>query len=112
MESLGKSTGECRNKHSDKFPKFLKIFGKDRKMSQSAQDDLPAFKFFFMKSSEVIGNLRKSSEKFEKCRKVLKTIFRHFLKVFENFRKSLEVFGNARKTSENLGKFSNVIGGL
>ena len=43
--------------------------------------------------------------------KVLKTIFRHFLKIFVIFRKSSEVFGNAWKTLETLGKFSNVIGG-
>ena len=53
LENLGKSTGECKNKQSDKFPKFLKIFrnlrksseifGKNRKMSQNAEDDLPAF---------------------------------------------------------------------
>ena len=77
LENLGKSTGECKNKHSDKFPKVLKIFGnllksseisgKSRKMSQSAQDDLPAFLNFLRnlrKSSEVFGCFRKPSEKF------------------------------------------------
>ena len=57
---------------------------------------------------EIFGNCRKSSEKTGKCRKVLKTIFRHF----ENFRKFSKIFGNDRKTSEILGNFSNVIGGL
>ena len=58
------------------------ISGKNRKMSQSAKDDLPAF---FMKSSEVIGNLRNSSDVFgnlrkisEICSKVLKITFQHF----------------------------------
>ena len=35
--------------------------------------------------------------------------------IFEDFRKlwkSSEVLGNARKTSETLGKFSNLFGGL
>ena len=62
-----------------------------------------------MKSSEVIGNLRKSSEK---IRKMSESSQNDLPTLFENFRKSLEVLGNARKTSENLGKFSNVIGGL
>ena len=50
-------------------------------------------------SSEIFGKSRKSSQN------DLPTLF-------ENFRKSSEVLGNARKTSETLGKFSNVIGGL
>ena len=95
LDNLGKSTGECKNKHSDKFPKLLKIFGnlrksseifgKNRKMSQSAQDDLRAFFDFFMKSSEVIGNLQNYSDVFgnlrkisEICRKVIKITFQHF----------------------------------
>ena len=45
LDNLGKSTGECKNKQSDKFPNFLKIFENLRK------------------SSEVFGRLRKSSEK-------------------------------------------------
>ena len=104
VANLGKSTGECKNKHSNKFSKFLKIF----------------------------GNLRRSSEKIEKRRKVLKTTFQHFdlFKIFGNCRKSSEIvgefpklssrtswkfskiFGNLRKCSENFGKFSNVIGCL
>ena len=58
--NLGKSTGECKNKHSDKFPKVLKIFGNPRK------------------SSEVIGSLRKSTEKLgnvAKCSKQTSSVF-------------------------------------
>ena len=73
LENLGKSTREYKNKHSDKFPKFLKIF----------------------------GNLWKSSEKIGECRKVLKTTFQAFLnfffEIFGNYWKSLEV----RKLSES-----------
>ena len=79
LENLGKSTGECKNKHSDNFPKFLKIFANLRK------------------SSEIFG-------KIGKCRKVLKTTFQHFknfYEIFGNHRKSSEVFGCLRKSSEN-----------
>ena len=85
LDNLRKSTGECKNKHSDKFPKFLKIFrnlrksleifgslrksskvfGKNRKMSESSQNDLP-----FWKSSEVFGSVRKCSENFGNPRKI------------------------------------------
>ena len=118
LDNLGKSTGECKNKQSDKFPNFLKIFENLRKssevfgrlrkssekignLSQSAQNNFAAVLIF-----KIFENCRKSSEKFGKCQKVLKTIFRHFLKIVENFRKCSEVFGNTRKTSETLGKFS------
>ena len=57
----------------------------------------------FLTFYEIFGNLRVSSEKFGRCRKLLKTIFRHFLKIFENFRKSSEIFENLRKSSENVG---------
>ena len=82
LENLGKSTGECKNKHSEKFQKFLKIF----------------------------GSLRKSSEVFEKNRKMSESSQNDLPTIFENFRKFSEVFGNVRKTSETLGKFSNAIG--
>ena len=95
LDNLGKSTGECKNKHSDKFPKFFKNLRKSsekignlRKKSENVvkcSNDLPEFLNFFMKSSEVIGNLRKSSDVFgnlwkilEICRKVLKITFQHF----------------------------------
>ena len=42
-----------------------------------------------------------SSEKIGKCRKVLKTIFQHFLKFLKFFRKSSGVFGSVWKCSEN-----------
>ena len=133
LESLQKSTGECKNYHFNKLPKFLKIFenlrkslvlrtsseifGKIQKNSETVAKCLKQhFSIFeFFKSSEIVGSLRKFSEvfgKIGKCRKILKTIFRQFLKIFENFRKSSEVFGNPRKNSEILGKFSNVFGGL
>ena len=90
------------------------IFGKFRKFVAKCLSLKITFQHFW-NFFEIFGNCRKSSEffgKIGKCRKVLKTIVRHFLKIFENFRKSSEVFGNARKTLETPGKFSNVIGGL
>ena len=54
-------------------------------------------------SSKIFGIFRKfvakCSGKIGKCRKVLKSIFRQCLKIFEN----------ARETSETLGKVSNAI---
>ena len=79
--------------------KCLEIFGKNRKMSQSAQDDLPAFLFFF----KIFGNCRKSSEKNRKMSESSQNDIPALFETFENFRKSSEVFGNARKTSETLG---------
>ena len=101
LVNLRKSTGECKNKHSDKFLTFLKIFGKNRKMFQSAQNDLPASFEFFFKSSENFGN----------CHKVLKNnlpaffIFYFFLNLWK-LPKSSAIFGIIRKKSENVGKFS------
>ena len=80
LENLGKSTGECKNKHSDKFPKFSKIFGSLRKSSEP---------------SKIFG-------KIGKCRKVLKKTLQHFL----NFN---EIFGNHRKSSEIFGKFRKFV---
>ena len=71
-----------------------KFFGKLGKKHRRVQN--------FWKSSEIFGRLRKSSEKFGNCPKVLKTTFQHFW-IFLNPRKSSEVFG---KKSENVGKFS------
>ena len=66
LDNLGKSIGECKNKHSDKMT-------------------FQHFKIFFMKSSEVMGNLRNSLDIFgnfrkilEICHKVLKITFHHF----------------------------------
>ena len=87
----------------------------NRKMSQSAQDDLPAFSNFFLmnlrKSSEVYGCLRKSSEIFGNFRKVL---FKNNLQAFlifsqlnlRNCRKSSEVFGKCRKVHKTI--FHNI----
>ena len=69
LENLVKSTGDCKNKHSDKFPKFLKIFAN------------------LLKSSEIFG-------KIGECRKVLKTTF---LDLPELFMKFSEIIGNLRK---------------
>ena len=89
------------------FRKSLEVFGKNRRMSQSAQNDLSCiFEFFFF---EIFGNYGKSSEIFGNYRKVLKTIFRQFLLIFENLkRKSSEMFGNARKTSRVYETFKNI----
>ena len=60
-----------------------------------------------MKSSEVVGNLRNSSDVFvnlrkisEICRQVLKITFQHFW----IFLKSSEIVGSLRKSSEVFGK--------
>ena len=80
------------------------IFGKFRKFQKCWKVILKNIflKFFWnlRKLLVVFRNLRNSSEKIGKCTKVLKTIFRHFMKIFEDFRKSSEVFGNARKIFE------------
>ena len=120
LENLGKSTGECKNKHFDNFPKFLKIFGnlrksweifgKNWKMLQSAQDDLSAlfnclFLHFqiFKKSSESVGSLRKSSEVFGKNRKMSESSQNDLPTLFENFQKFSEIFWSVWKCSENFG---------
>ena len=108
LENLGKSPESAKTNIPAIFWNFWKsseIFGKNRKMSQSAQDDLPAF--FLMKFSEIIGSLPMSSDVFENllkfseiCRKVLKITFQHFWNFFEifgNCRKSSEIFGSLRK---------------
>ena len=109
LENLGKSTGECKNQHSNKFPKFLKFFenlrkssevfgnlrkssGKIRKLARSGQNNISAF-LSFLKSSEIFGSLRKMSENSQND---LPTIF-------EDFRKFSEIFGSIRKCSENFG---------
>ena len=120
MENLGKSTGECKNQHSNKFPKFLKVFGnlrkssdvfgKIQKLSQSAfKKQLFSFFELFVKSSEIVGSLRKSSEVFGKDRKLTENSQNDLPTIFKDFRKFLEmaseVFGNARKTSETSENF-------
>ena len=106
LDNLRKGTGECKNKHSGKFLKFLKIFGSVWKSSEKIGKCRKVLKttfqhfYFFLKSLEIVGSLRK---KIGKCRKVLKTIFRHFLKflkIFENLRKCSEMLGKLRKPSE------------
>ena len=97
-----------KNKHSNKFSKFLiffenfrkssEVFGNLRKKQPSSISEM------FLKSSEIVGSLRKNRKISESSQNDLPTLF-------ENFRKPSEVFGNARKTSETLGKLSNVIRG-
>ena len=103
LENLAKSTGDCKTQHSNKFPKFFKIFGNLRKILEIVPKGLkrPSSIFdFLFKSSENVRSHWKSSEvgKIESCRKVIKTIFRQFLKIL----------GNLRKCSETLEKFSNI----
>ena len=81
--NLGKNTGECKNKHSDKFH-TSKFFGSLRR------------------SLEIFRNLRKISEIVAKYLKQPSSIFELFL----NLRKLSEAFGILRKISENVGKFS------
>ena len=74
------------------YRKSSELFGRLRKSSENFRNcckmllrkkkQLSSIFEFFLKSSEIVGSLRKSSEfsrKIGKCRKVLKTIFRHFL---------------------------------
>ena len=86
LKTLEKAPESVKNKHPNKFPKFLKIFGNLRK------------------SSEISGSLWKSSGEIRKCRKALKTTFQHFLNFFLKSSEiigshwmSLEIFGNCRK---------------
>ena len=87
-----------------KFENLLKsseVFGnlrKNRKMSQCAQDDLPAVLIFLMKSSEIFGSLLTSSDLFGKFRELKMTFLLFY------FFKSLEIVGSLRKSSEVLGK--------
>ena len=59
-------------------------------MSQSAQNDLPAFftYLFIFKPLEIAGSLQQSLELLGKCWKVLKMIFRQFLKIFGSVQKT------------------------
>ena len=78
-----------------------KFFGKLRKKHQRVQ------KQTFRQVSEIFENLRQSSEKIGKCRKVYETTFQHFklfYEIFGNHRKSSDVFGNLRKISETCCK--------
>ena len=84
LENLGKSTGECKKKHSDKFPKFVNIFGN------------------LFKSSEIFGSLQKSLEKIGECCKVLKMTNWHF---FDFFKKCSEIIGSHQTSLEIFGKF-------
>ena len=129
LENLGKGTGECKNKPGifENLRKSSKIFGKIGKCSKVLKTTFQHFSISYeisgnhRKSSDVFGNLRnwistfqhfwnffeifgnwrKSSEEIGKCRIALKTIFRHFLKMFENFRKCSEMLEKLRKPSEN-----------
>ena len=83
LENLGKSTGECKKKHSDKFPKFVNIFGN------------------LFKSSEIFGSLQKSLEKIRECCKVLKMTYWLFFIFLKNVRKLLEVIRHLWKSSGN-----------
>ena len=85
-----------------------KFFEKLRKKHQRVQRQT------FRQLSGIFENLRKSSEKIGKCRKVLKMTFQHFktfYEIFGNHRKSSKVFVCLRKSSyvfENLRKISEI----
>ena len=89
--------------------KSLEIFRSLQKKSENvtkcSQDDLPAFPKFFMKSLEVIRNLRNSSDVFRNLWKMLE-ICRKLLKI--TLYKLSEVFGNLQKSSEKIGKCRKV----
>ena len=104
---------------SSRRPSSIFIFlWNPRKISGSCRKVLKItfqhFKFF-LKSSEIIGSLRKSTEFFGKNRKMSESFQNDLPTLFENFWKFSEIFGSVRKCSENFGntrKFLNVIGGL
>ena len=76
------------------------VFGnlrKNRKMSHGAQDDLPAFKFFFMESSEIIGSLRMSSNVFG-C-------LRMSSEIYESLRKNRKMWGSSQNDLPTLENF-------
>ena len=91
------------------FGSLQKSSKKNRRTLQSAQNDV-FFEFFFnfRKLLQVFGHLRKSSQNFGNCCKMLKTTFSSILEffLFLNLRKLSEVFGNFWKKSENVGKVS------
>ena len=128
---LRKKHRRVQNKHSDKFPKFMKIFANLRKSSGTIGKCRKVLKMtfqHFLIFSEIFGNHRKfldvfgrlrkfvgslwkSSEKIGKCRKVLKTIFRQCLKIFGNLRKYSEMLGNfanPRKIFKGNQRFMNI----
>ena len=110
-KTLEKAPESAKNKHSNKFPKFLNLFKNFRKSSETIGNCRKELKTTFQhflilfKSSEIIGSLRMSSDNFGNCRKA--NNLPAFLKVFEIFeivgslRKSSEVFGENRKMSES-----------
>ena len=66
---------------SEIFENLRKSSGKNWKMSQSAQNNLPAFLKFFRnlrKLYEVFGNLRKSGKMSESCQNDLLTLSENF----------------------------------
>ena len=110
LDNLWKSTGERKNKHSNKFPKFLKIFGNLREKIGKCRKVLKiTFQHFWnffeifgncTRSSEIFGSLRKNSENVGKLSKRSSNTFWKFSKIFGNLRKCLENFGNPRKIFE------------
>ena len=121
LENLGKSTGECKNKHSDKFPKFLKISRKSleifrslHKSSEKIRKCHKVLKITFQHFQNFLRNLWKSSEMFRKnrkmfCKVLIKITLQHsliFLKIFGNCWKSSEIFRSLGKKLENVRKFS------
>ena len=75
---------------------FSENFGNGSKVIFRWFYDFLKFSENLRKSSEVVGNLRKSLENFEKR---FKSIFQMFLWFFKIFRKSSEIVGRVRKTS-------------
>ena len=119
LENFGKCTGECKNKLSNKFPKFLKFFGNFRKSSEifeklenvtkCSRRPSSILKFCYeifgnhWKSSDIFGNLRKSSESSQND---LPTFFWEYSEIFGSVQKCSENFGNPRKIFECNWKFT------
>ena len=103
------------HKHSDKFQKFMKIVGnlwksseifvKNRKISQNAERNLPAFFEFFFNSFEIIGSLGKPQDMFGNLRKILKIVAKYLKTSILNFL-NLQKLSEVRKKLENGKKFS------
>ena len=100
LENLGKTTRECKNKHSDKFPN-LRIFRNLRKSAENFGNCRLKITFqhflFFFKSSEIVGSLSEIFGIFRKNPKMSESFRSDLPTIFVNFRKCR----NSRKCSEN-----------
>ena len=104
LPAFKKKSIESLRKSSDVFGCIWESSGKFRKfVLKCLKYNLPSIFEIFLKSSEIVGSLRKSSEVFAKDRKMSESSQNNIPTLFENFRKFSEIFGSVRKCSENFG---------